>query len=513
MRAKALPLPCVPRLEALLLATLLTITLASCSGGNVPVTDPAAPAIPLEPCHLSSPGSSARLSARCGTLAVYEDRAAQSGRQINLRIAVIPARGRNPAPDPLFFITGGPGEAATQDYVLMHGAFQQINEERDIVLVDQRGTGDSHPLDCPMLEEDILSTPDEAALRQNVTRCLDHIDADPNLYTTSIAMDDLDQVRAALGYDKINVYGISYGTRAALTFLRQHERHVRTVILDGVLPQDEPLGISVASDAQRALDLILERCAADGACAQAFPNLEQRFDTLLSYLMQQPVTTTVSHPTTAEPTEVIFSRDEFASTVRLLTYSPETAALLPLLFQTTGTSDDFSRLAAHHLLVSQQLQGGISEGMSYSVVCAEDVPFLYEAGQFVGDAAAERRSYLGEVYQELETICDLWPVDPVAADFKTPVTSDVPVLLLSGEADPVTPPSNGNRVTETLSNSLHLVAPGQGHGVISRGCIPDIATAFIDQGTVEGLDTTCVNDIQPMPFFVNFAGPIPEVKP
>ncbi len=494
---------------------LLVLGVAGCAGMTTPSEMPSGPIITLEPCQLAAPGSSARLPAKCGTLTVYEDRAALSGRQIVLKIAVLPALSRDPAPDPLFFITGGPGGAATQDYLPIRSAFQRINQDRDIVLVDQRGTGQSHPLDCPP-SEDPLSSSDNEVLEQEVIHCLNQLDADLSLYTTSIAMDDLDQVRAALGYDKINLYGVSYGTRAALTYLRQHEDHVRTVILDGVLPQDEPLGISIASDAQRALDLIFERCATDSACAQAFPDLRQDFKSLLESLDREPVAVRLSHPTTGEPTEVSFTWEQFAQTMRLLSYSQETVALLPLLIHTTQTTGDFSRLAAQHLLVSQRLEGNISEGMSHSVVCAEDAPFFYEGEEFVGNGDAEKQAYLGEWYRELEKVCALWPVTEVSADFKAPVTSDVPVLLLSGESDPVTPPSNGDQAARTLSNSLHLVAPGQGHGIILRGCVPRIATEFIESGTVQELNTACISEIRPMPFFVNFAGPSPEaneVKP
>jgi len=491
---------------------LLVLVATGCTATTTPSETLSGPIITLEPCHLSAPGLSTRLPARCGTLTVYEDRAALSGRQIALYVAVIPAISRNPAPDPLFFITGGPGGAATQDYLLVRSAFQRINEDRDIVLVDQRGTGQSHPLGCPP-SEDSLSSSDDNVLEQELTHCLNQLDTNLELYTTSIAMDDLDQVRAALGYDKINLYGVSYGTRAALTYLRQHKDRVRTVILDGVLPQDEPLGISIASDAQRALDLIFERCAADGACAQAFPDLRQEFGALVESLDREPVAVRLSHPTTGEPTEVNFTRDELALAIRLFSYSQETVALLPLLIHTAQTSGDFSRLAAQYLLVSQQLEGNISEGMHHSVVCAEDEPFFYKEGEFVGNTDAEKQSYLGEWYHELEKVCALWPVTEVSADFKAPVISDVPVLLLSGEADPVTPPSNGDQAASTLSNSLHLVAPGQGHGVILRGCIPRIATEFVESGTVQGLDTVCISEIQPMPFFVNFAGPNLEVEP
>jgi pimeloyl-ACP methyl ester carboxylesterase len=492
----------------LLAFLLLAVMMAGCARTPTPSVEPSGPTIILESCHLSAPGLSTRLPAECGTLTVYEDRAAQSGRQISLRVAVIPAISRNPAPDPLFYITGGPGGASTQDFIQFAWVFERINEERDIVLVDQRGTGQSHPLDCPALpEKDTASLSDDDALEQSVAHCLEQLDANLDLYKTSIAMDDLDEVRAALGYEKINLYGVSYGTRAALTYLRQHEDRVRAMILDGVLPQDEPLGASIASDAQHALDLIFDRCAADSTCVQAFPDLRQEFWALVESLEQEPVQVTIPHPATDKPTEAVFTPAALATTVRLFSYSQETVALLPLLIHTAQTSGDLSRLAAQYLIVSQELEDTISEGMHHSVICAEDVPFYYDAGEFAGDQDAEAQSYLGETYLELEKICALWPVTGVPADFKAPVSSDVPVLLLSGEADPVTPASNGDHAAETLSNSLRLVAPGQGHGIIMRGCVPRIATDFIELGTVQELDTSCISEIRPMPFFVSFTGP------
>jgi pimeloyl-ACP methyl ester carboxylesterase len=189
-----------------------------------------------------------------------------------------------------------------------------------------------------------------------------------------------------------------------------------------------------------------------------------------------------------------------------LSYAPETAALLPLLIHTSQTEKDLSLLAAQYLIVSDQLIDSISEGMNYSVICAEDVPF-YSANE-------ARQAYSGTYLEEVDSgmmfkICKTWPHRTVPAGFKEAVSADTPVLILSGEADPVTPPENGERVARTLPNSLHLIVPGQGHNVIFRGCLPRVASDFIEQGTVKGLDTTCVSRIQPLPFFLNFSGPKP----
>ena len=464
--------------------------------------------IVLKPCQLSAPGSSTRLRAECGNLTVDEDRAEPSGRRIDLHIAVISALSRTPEPDPVFFITGGPGQTSTEDYVRVSPAFERMNAKRDIVLVDQRGTGKSHPLKCtsPVEESDVNS---DAQTEKWIRDCLQQLDADTRFYNTLPAVDDLDQVRAALGYDRINLYGISYGTRVAQTYMRRYPGHVRAIILDGVVPQDEALGVKLASDAQKALNAIFARCAADAACARAFPDLPGAFDKLLRRVNEKPVEITVEHPSTSRPTQVRFNRDRLGAAIRLFSYGPETAALLPLLIHDSQATGDFRHLAAQSMIVTEQVLGSINLNVHHSVVCAEDVPFYMRDGRFVGDARAESRAYLGETYKKLEEICKHWPAGKVPAEFKSPVRSDAPVLLLSGQYDPVTPPANADHVAAVLPNSLHIVAPGQGHGVLMRGCIRKVATEFIDRGTTQQLDARCVQDLKPTPFFLSYVGPIP----
>ena len=484
---------------SLLIITLLVVACNQAASPNAT----ASPAIVLEACQLSSPGVPSVVKAECGWLQAYENRTAASGRTIDLHVAVVKATSRNPEPDPLFFLAGGPGQAATESYVQLAGAFNRINQKHDIVLVDQRGTGKSNPLDCPQLEDESGSEEDLAPyLRQ----CLDQLDADPVFYTTPMAMDDLEQVRSALGYEQINLYGVSYGTRAALTYLKYYPQNVRSVILDGVVPQDEVLGLSAAQDAQRTLDMIFDRCEADQVCSVTFPGVRDSFNDLMATLEQQPAEVSLIHPITGQPETLTLTTEMLGTGVRLLTYSQETIALLPLLIHTSQTRNDLSLLAAQYLLVSEELTESISEGMGYSVHCAEDIPFLdrEQAEQVDQDA------YLGDLYtRQLSQVCDVWPNGEVPAGYKDPVQSDVPVLLLSGEFDPVTPPENAEKTAQTLPNSLHLVVKGQGHNMIYRGCLPRVAASFIQSGSVQGLDTSCLTAIQPMPFFINFSGPNP----
>ncbi len=460
--------------------------------------------IALEPCQLAAPVGPARLAAQCGKLTVFENRAAQSGRQIDLRIAVLPAISRTPAADPFVFITGGPGEAATQDYVLLSRAFERIREKRDIVLVDQRGTGQSHPLVCPSSET--AGATDDTSIQAQVNRCIEQLDADPRYYTTLDAVADLEQVRAALGYPRLNLYGVSYGTRVAQVYLAQHPDQVRTMILDGVVSPARPLGLTMASDAQRALDLIFARCATDPACHSAFPDLAGDLAALIARVDQAPVSVTIPHPTTGEPTAVKLDRSALATAIRLFSYAPETAALLPLLIHSARATGDLSHLAAQAQIVTRQVEGSLSVGLHNSVICAEDVPFYANAASL---AEGEQRTYMGERYKELERLCQYWPSRPVSAEFLAPVKSAVPVLLLSGEADPVTPPVNAAQVAATLPSSLSLVAPGQGHGIVTLGCTYRVAADFVEKGTVKDLDVACVNDIRPMPFFLTLTGTAP----
>lgn len=487
-------------IERLLVLGLMLLISAGCSQQTVPTT-PAT--LTLSECVLTAPGVSTRETAQCARLPVPENPNDPSSRVIDLHIAVIPAVSRSPAPDPLFFLTGGPGQAASESYLLLSTAFERIHQKRDIVLVDQRGTGKSNTLACPQVSDD------EAVEMESVDfarQCVQSIEADLAAYTTANAARDLDAVRLALGYAQINLYGLSYGTRLAQTYLQMFPESVRAIILDGVVPQDQALGLYVARDAQHALDLLFSRCQADLDCSAAFPNLPAEFDRLLARLTEQPAQVRLPDPASGEIITQTLSASELGSAVRLLSYTPETVALLPLLIHTAAVDQDYTRLAAQYRIVAGELNESISEPLSFSVLCAEDEPFFDP--QIA--AVANRDTYLGNQQTDaLNEVCAIWPREPLAEGFKTPVKSDVPVLLLSGEADPVTPPSNAQLVSQGFPNSLHLVAPGQGHNVIYRGCLPWLAADFIEAASVSGLDTACVEQIAPMPFFLNFSGPAP----
>ncbi len=456
--------------------------------------------IALERCHVQG----VEVETLCGTLQVYEDREAGAGRQIPLRVVRVPAVSPEPEPDPLFFLAGGPGQAASEVMAAVMPSFGRIHKDRDIVFVDQRGTGGSNPLDCPEEGEGSLSAQlggDEMD-PEGLRRCLDALDADPTKYITTLAMDDLDEVRAALGYERINLYGASYGTRAALVYMRRHPDRVRAAILDGVAPPDMELFLHFARDGQEALDALLRDCAEDPACGEAFPDLEGALYALLEAL-EEPETITVRHPLTGRPEEVAISRVAFAANLRGLLYSPQISSLLPLAID-RARAGEFEPFVAQ----AQGLSGGVSEGISLgmmlSVVCAEDLPRITPAMR--EDAA--RGTFMGDALVAMMTdACAVWPAAQVPEGYSEPVSSEVPVLVLSGALDPVTPPRWGAHVLRTLPEGVHAIAPGAGHNVAPLGCAPQKMAEFISTAEARSVDLSCIQDIQRPEFFVDFAGP------
>ncbi len=459
--------------------------------------------IALESCTLTAPGLTFSQNARCGTLTVFEKPETQSGKTLDLKIAVIPAQSSSPLPDPLFLLAGGPGEAATRAFVPFVKALDRVNFKRDLVLVDQRGTGENSPFQCPAAEEASkkIDTQDTAALAQNLTQCYHEAGVNPQQYATRIAVQDLDAVRAGLGYDQINLLGVSYGTRVALTYLRQYPGQVRTLTLDGVVPDGWTLGSSADADSQRALDLTFERCLADSACGQTFPDLTAEFNQLLTTLEEKPAAVTVPDPLTGEDTAVELTRDSAAGTIRLINYNSEYTALLPWMIH-RAAQGDYRPLAAQQLIVNGELSGALDFGMYYSVICQEDVPFLPQG-------TAESAGYLQYDFDLPRQLCAGLALTPQPAEQRTPFAADVPTLILSGEADPVTPPANGDQAAANLSNSKHLVIPQLGHGNMTRGCVPSILRDFLEAGSVENLDTACIEQIKAQPFFISPMGPQP----
>jgi len=456
----------------------------------------------LKPCT----GDDEPVDAYCGTLKVYEDRPSKQGRQIDLNIVVLPALRTDAQPDPLFFLAGGPGQGAAKMAKMIREAYRQVLTDRDIVLVDQRGTGKSNPLNCEDQDDSLKafgrSDADTMALLKT---CLAGYDADLRLYTTPIAMDDLDDVRAYLGYDTINLYGGSYGTRAGLVYMRQHGDRVRAAILDGVAPTDMRLPLFFARDVQRALVLLTADCAANTACNTNYPNLQDRVRALMQRLEKEPPTVRVTHPRTGERGEVKMTARIVANILASTLYIPMASSLIPALVE-RAEHNDFQGLLALATLGGQG-EPNMSVGMQLAVICAEDAPKITPA-----DLARESEgSIFGpHVMRAQQDACAFWPRGTVEPSFYEPVKSSIPTLVMSGELDPVTPPVWGAAITRHLSNAKHVVIPGTGHTAGGTGCGMRIIRHFITSGSVDSLDTSCVANVKRPPFFMTPAGPDPK---
>jgi pimeloyl-ACP methyl ester carboxylesterase len=467
------------------------------------VARPAA-ALELNDCTLTGSRGLATIEARCGWFERPEDPANPDSDSIRLRVAVVPSLSRTSQPDALTVINGGPGASSLDLFADAAGLFTAILRDRDVLLIDQRGTGASQPLDCPDLESVDLDFSAER-VRASTRECLAALPGDPSFYTTSLAVQDLEALRRTLGYRQLNVYGISYGTRVAQHYTRRYPEAVRTLIIDGIAPPDVPLGPNAAINAQRVLDRLLARCSETADCAERFPTLADDLAALSERLREAAVELQIPHPVTGEAANLELNYAHLILALRMLSYTPETASLLPLIIDDAHSRNNFVPLASAALRVESELLGAIRIGMHNSVICAEDIPYVGEV-----DLDQLAATYIGtDQLSSLQTICEIWPRGPVDEDLHTPLTVDVPTLILSGEEDPITPPEYGAAVDRHLPNSLHLIGPGQGHGVLSRGCFPRLVSRFVDQGSLADLDTACVNQLTHLPFFLNLMGPSP----
>ena len=449
---------------------------------------------PLKPCTLAGIGE----ELLCGKLTVFENRERRTGRTIDLNVVVLPALDLGQTEAPLFELAGGPGQAATGAADFYTGPGKEYRRHRDVVLVDQRGTGGSNPLSAPETTkspQDYLSEMYPVDYVNRMRAALEP-SADLTQYTTAIAMDDLDDVRAWLGYDRINLIGISYGTRAALVYIRQHPDRVRSAILMGVAPTYLKMPLHHARAAKRALDLLLAECTADTACHQAFPEIDREWDELLARLGREPARVEYSPPANSAPVTVQIQRDIFAEKIRTLLYSPAGAAKVPLLVH-SAANGDFGPFLKETM---QDRFGSLADGMYLSVTCAEDVPFIDQAEA----AQANAGNPFGNYRVEQQTrACGLWPRGTIPDGYHEPVSADVPVLIVSGKLDPVSPPERGEEVARQLPNSRHIVITHGAHildGLTNVECIDDLMLEFLAKGHARDLDTKCVERIEQPPF-------------
>jgi len=430
--------------------------------------------------------------ARCGSLEVLENRSATSGRRIPIKVVVFPAKAANPAPDPLFIIAGGPGQSATEFAGLLIRDFAFAHEKRDVVFVDQRGTGGSNPLQCSLggsLDEIVHSVaigvdadiPAVRACRQELEKR-----ADLRFYTTPIAMDDLDAVRGALGYERINLWAASYGTRAALVYMRQYPSRVRSAILRAVGGVDLKLPVTVSADGQRALDRLFGACSMDPACRTAYPAAESSLRTVMARLKDTPVTIQALDPRTGTHGDVRVDDNVFGTTLFFLLFVADWSKEIPRIVH-AAEAGDFKPFTAF-LPLSVLTAVPVHWGMRRSVLCSEDIPLTSEAEvrSAAANTAVGDSSNIG-----LLQSCREWPAGELPKGYSEPVKSDVPVLAISGEDDPVLPPHRAEDALTHLPNATHVIVPGAAHGPNFPSCTTTLAKEFLEAASGKALDTSC----------------------
>lgn len=497
----------------------LTIGLSACASTAQPISKPAATASPIAPATSTPAVASTATAAtqrsapielkdctigfaptRCGSYQVYENRSAHSGRQIKLKIIVLPATGDRVEPDPLFYFAGGPGGAATDVASMLKTELSELNKTRAIVLIDQRGTGGSNLLMCPKPDKPFDVT-DAAALSAYAKSCLNGLDADPRWYTTRAYVDDVNEVRQALGYDKINISGGSYGGTVVQVYLLQHPDTVRAALINNSTLIDYPIFEHLADSSQRALVLVFERCAKDEKCHAMFPDPKGDLDAAFEQLQKQPVETTVWDPASSQPISI--TPAVFAGVVHQMLMGADSAAMLPRLIHRAVTENDWDAVAQIYLdriLPQQRASAGL---VMYAMIrCSEP----WARGRLDEVARNGQNSYLGdaeeEVTKSVAATCALVPKPEPDALYGPTQKSDVPVLVVNAEEDAQNPPENVAKTAEVYPNSKVLFEPHRSHYTVNWSCLAKVYQEFIELGNVKDLKADCLNTVRPYAFDV-----------
>jgi pimeloyl-ACP methyl ester carboxylesterase len=450
----------------------------------------AATSAQLSPCRVAS----FKTQVECGSVQRAVNPAQPQGVQMEVHYVVVPALARRKLPDPVFFLAGGPGQSAVSLAPALTQQMRRLNNRRDLVFIDQRGTGRSAPLVCDDDQRSPLAQQLDPARRNTLMRqCLAQLQklpyGDVRFFTTSIAMQDVDAVRAALGASQINLIGGSYGTRAALEYLRQFPQYVRRMVIDGVAPADAALPASVSTDSQAAFNALLAACEQDTVCQKAYPKLRADWAALLAQ-MPQPIT--LAHPLTGAVERLTLTREMVLASVRGPLYAPALSSALPYAI-TQAAQGRYEALMGLSGALASNKSDRMAIGMHFSVICAEDMPRLATSTDKPG-------ADFGAEFTQLYTdTCAFWPRGAVPEAFYTLPASNAPALVLSGGLDPVTPVRHGERIAKALgSKAQHVVVPNAGHGVITLDCMRDVLFRFIDtqdDALATAVDAACAKNI------------------
>lgn len=439
-------------------------------------------------------GVSDRLN--CGFVTVPENPNKPDGKQIQVHYVVLPAVKNVNHEEALLAIAGGPGQSAIDNAAGFDAMLSKVRQQRDILLIDQRGTGRSNLLTCDEGAQSPLSFDDDNAdTKAETQKCLAKIDADVTQYGSLNAIKDFEAVRQHLGYKKLHIYGISYGTRMAQLYMRLYPAHLATVTLDGIVPMQQSV-LEIGASIDRGFDLLFKDCQETAACHAQFPELKAEFDQVAASLAKAPVMENVYDPVTGEKTMLTMTRGKFYGSIRMALYQANVRALVPHAIHQAAKHNFQPILGLYSLTIDN---AGMAMGMHASVVCGEDMhritPAMREQAQ---------HSFMGKTMLEgLEATCEVWKVPAVDDSFSEPISSDIPTLLLSGEIDPATPPSWGELAMEKLTNAKHFVAPYATHGVAYQSCANNLIADLVRSGSVNDLDGECLKKDVRRSFYLN----------
>lgn len=450
----------------------------------------------MEPCHIKGLAE----QVECGFLTVPENYAEANGRTLDIHVVRLPAVATAAEKDPLLFLAGGPGQAATELVGGIGRIFSDVRQTRDLLFIDQRGTGKSSPLACEITDMSILLDAlvvedNEYDIGPEIAKCAAEYDVNFQHYSTHDAVRDFDAVREALGYSQVNIYGGSYGTRSGLAYMREFPDSIRTAVLDGVAPPQVKLGL-FSHSANNAFQRMLNDCNEQEACHEAFPDIDEQYHKVINRLQQASELITLPDPRSHQPLDVRMTVNRFNQMIFPALYSPRTRQLLPFVIN-EAAAGNYSPIAG--LSGPVDAKSALYTGLTLSVLCQEDIPRIIDT-DFVREAEAD---YMGSALMEnFIAMCLEWPVSPSEEYVWQPVASDIPTLLLSGGQDPVTPPEWAELAAETLTDATHVVAEAGGHTIASHTCANELVADFITDPTTK-LDTSCLAETKVLPFLLN----------
>ncbi|GGI90196.1 alpha/beta hydrolase [Shewanella gelidii] len=449
-----------------------------------------------QPCYID--GLSERL--QCGYITVPENPEQPNGKVIDVHFAVLPAIKNTHPQEALLAIAGGPGQSAIENAAGFDRMLNKVRQQRDILLIDQRGTGKSNLLQCEgegfegalAIDESTFNTAEETQ------KCLDTLTkdgTDVRQYGSINALHDFEAIRTHLGYSKLHIYGISYGTRMAQLYMRHYPQHLLTVTLDGVVPMQQSV-IAIGDAIERGFDKLLQDCEANTLCQQQFPQLAVELSSVKADLAAQATISQVNDPLTGETTQLTMTLNKFLGALRMALYNPNVRALIPHAIHQAAQGNYQAIMGLYAMTIDST---GIAMGMHTSVVCGEDWQRI--SPEF---RAQVTRSYFGkEMLSSFDQSCNVWQMPAAPADFSAAIDSDIPTLVLSGELDPATPPSWGEMAMEKLKNAKHFIAPYATHGVAYQSCGNDLIHQLVTQLSVETLDASCLDKDVSRNFYLN----------